>query len=163
MRNLSSYARLRDGDPGSAPESVGTVSAPIIVNGERTHERPVATFFSVTGKKYLAWAGTNEHINLLTSVADDVWIDKQTLGERVEGGSGLALAEFNGRLYLAWTGTNNHINLLSSEDGVSWGQKITFGDRSDHGPGLVAHDGKLFASPRRLVGVQRGEAVAHRA
>ena len=131
---------------GGAHETVSSVSSEIIVNGQTTGDRPVGTFFSATGKKYLSWAGTDDHrrINLLTSDSDDVWGSEQTLGESVLDGAGIALAEFNGRLYLAWTGTDTHINLLSSDDGVSWGQKITFGTRSDHGPALASLGGQLY-------------------
>jgi hypothetical protein len=141
-----------DGDIGAT----GKVEEQLVVVGsERTPERPVGTFFSTTGTRFLAWIGTDHHISLMQGTANDGWGSKQTLtNETVLTSAGISLAEFNGRLFLAWTGLDHRLNVRSSADGTTWldSDKLILPSTSDRGPALASHGGKLYLAYTGPVG-----------
>ncbi len=63
------------------------------------------------GRLWLAWTGTDRHINLASSQDGSTFDQKTVLNER--SAAQPALAVHNGRLVVAWTGGGNKINVAT--------------------------------------------------
>jgi len=80
-------------------------------NSKETGSVTGPAILSHGGRLWVAWTGTDRHLNLMSS-PDGVTFDyKVVLDERSSGQP--ALGEHNGRLVIAWTGGGNKLNLAT--------------------------------------------------
>ncbi|GCE15523.1 hypothetical protein [Tengunoibacter tsumagoiensis] len=82
------------------------------------------------GKIYLAWQGTDHHINIISSINGKSFQNKKVLKEDSPHTATPGLTFGNGYLYLSWIGHDEHLNLLSSTDGENWGSKVVVHEKS---------------------------------
>jgi hypothetical protein len=139
--NVATVAKGPSGYQLESKERLGVALTPDMT--------PAATVFN--GRLYLAWTGTDGHLNVICSADGVHFTNKVTLPDTSH--SGPTLAAFNGRLYLGWTGTNGQVNIESSADGMSFSNKITYslysyissgGHQVDLSPALAAFGGRLY-------------------
>lgn len=125
-----------------------------MLDGVRLGEKSAAAF-AVTGwhdQLYLAWTGSDMHINLASSPDGRQVIGKQRLAHRSYTqetvGTGQSattqdvplapsLAVAGEVLYLAWTGRASALNLLAADQPAP-AAPVTLNERSGNGPALTA-------------------------
>jgi hypothetical protein len=101
-----------------------------IVSGKQVVELSPA-LASFGGRLYIAWTGTNMHLNVESSADGMRFGNKVTLGETSDAAPALAveMPAVQGqptRLVLGWTGVGNaEINTMTSTDGRTFGGKVT--------------------------------------
>jgi hypothetical protein len=91
---------------------------------------------------YLAWTGTDNRLNLISS-ADGVKFDRKITFDETSN-VGPSLAVFNNKLYLGWLGQDNLLNWMSSSDGQGFGNKVTSTEGSSVAPALAATNDYLY-------------------
>lgn len=97
---------------------------------------------------YMAWVGTNNHLNVIycanTCAQSSSWTLPNTLPETSNYRP--SLAGLNNLFYIAWTGTDGRINIESSTDGLNWGSKVVSSETSQTAPSLTAYGGALWVT-----------------
>src|SRR5262249_41068444 len=115
--------------------------------GDTSQSGPTLAAFG--GRLYLAWTGTDSHLNVESSTNGMMFSRKVTLGETSHASP--ALAAFGGRLYLASTGTNTALNVESSKDGMTFSNKVTLNETSGAAPALTVENPAVKGQSARLV------------
>jgi len=100
---------------------------------ETSESGPALTTFN--DRLYIAWAGTDGRLNVMSSSDGVNFSGKVTLSEFSFVAPALTL--FQGRLTIAWTGTDGRLNIMSSSDGINFGDKVTLEETSNAAPALV--------------------------
>ena len=139
------------------------------MDGVRLGEKSTAALAVIGWRDqlYLAWTGSDLHVNLASSPDGREIVGKQRLGQRsyrhVAGGTSEwneplapSLAVSGERLYLAWTGSDSALNVLAAEQPAR-AAPVTLNERSARGPSLAtAEDGNLV-----LAWTGRGRGANH--
>src|SRR5216684_3863279 len=99
---------------------------------------------AVAGEQlYLAWTGTDHHINILTGPEGPLGAPVRLEEARSVDGYGPALCSHQGSLVLAWTGHDGHINILTGPEGPH-GAPVRLEEAwSPYMPALCSHQGSL--------------------
>lgn len=93
---------------------------------------------------YIAWTGTNKHLNIASSPDGKNFGAAHTLSEKSDAAPSLAV--FNERLYIAWRGTDidHHLNVASSLDGQNFGMANVLHQKTISSPSLVVFNDQLY-------------------
>jgi hypothetical protein len=114
-----------------------------IVSGKQVVELSPA-LASFGGRLYIAWTGTNMHLNVESSANGMTFGNKVTLGDTSDAAPALAIETpaVKGqptRLVLGWTGVGNlKLNTMTSTDGRTFGGKVTSGQTGFGGLALLS-------------------------
>jgi hypothetical protein len=113
---------------------------------ESSTDGPALAFFN--NRLYMAFAGTNKSIYVVSSYTDTIKFDKKTQLDETSTHTP-ALTVFNSELYLAFTGENQYLYILKSKDGKSFsglsGDKHTKLDQtSKTSPSLTVFQDRIY-------------------
>ncbi len=154
-----------------------TTSAPASTVQKRSFIQPTLAVFK--NQSYIAWTGSNGHLNIAKSSTGDTFTSPTMLS----GNSAQrpALTVFNNQLYVAWIGNDKLFYVTRSNDGSTFTTPSKFGFTSIAGPALTvfnnqlymawtgndkrlaitrSSDGSTFATPGVLPGVSSARAPA---
>jgi len=112
---------------------------------ETTHNSPGLAFDAVTDKTFIAWTGTDRHLNIRSSTAPDLrsWVNKWVTPERSHHATAIAFGA--GRLFVAWTGLDDRLNVATTNDGLGhWMVKKTLEEKSYTQPWITFSNNTLL-------------------
>jgi hypothetical protein len=111
---------------------------------ERTNGNGGVGLTVFAGRLWMAWTGTDDKLNVMSSSDGTSWVDKQKL-DVARSRVAPAILAHEGRLYIAYTGTDDRLNILRSDDGGrSFGNLVTLVEKSSHSPSLATFEGQLL-------------------
>jgi len=99
---------------------------------------------SFGGRLYIAWTGTDSHLNVESSSNGMVFSNKVTLGETSQAAPALtvenpAVQGQPARLVIGWTGSGNlDLNSMASTNGQQFGGKVTYNQDGFDGLALLS-------------------------
>jgi Putative serine esterase (DUF676) len=142
----SNIADMTANGNGTAPHSLAEIVALLpppfhLGTSQSTFVSPsMATF---NNQLYVGWAGTDTHLNLMSSSNGTSFGNVITMSDT--SGQGPSLAGFNSSLVIAWSGTDSaHHIYVVSYNGSSFVNHTALADSTTFAPAIAAFNGKLY-------------------